>query len=167
MAKVNIEFSDGINDYPLEENISDTKNNLNKFLEKYASELDDEFVSSFYGENDIVDGIDILPWLKDLSIDTHDEDPKIKTVLNLISKTVGENQLGFSLGYEGFSDKFYEDFYNAIKDGGGVTLDFKATVVGYGDEYTSCSITLTDKGWNVDLAELYVWDEDEGEYQIP
>ena len=136
------------------------EDNLKKFLEKYAAELGDDFISSFYGESGY-DEINVLPWLEDLSIDTHSDDPKIKTLLNLISRIVGENQLGFGLGYEGFSDKFYEDFYNTV---GSISLDFQATVIGYGDEYTNCSIELTSKGWKVDWTELYVWDEEDDTY---
>ena len=59
-------------------------------------------------------------------------------------------------------NEFYENLYNAI---GEVMIGFKATVVGYGDEYTDCYYSLTDKGWNVDYADLYVWNEDEQEYE--
>ena len=71
------------------------------------------------------------------------------------------NQLGFGLGYQGFSDKFYEDFFNAV---GNISIDFQATVIGYGDEYTNCSIVLTAKGWKVDWTELYAWDEEDETY---
>lgn len=39
-----------------------------------------------------------------------------------------------------------------------------ATVIGYGDEYTNCSIELTAKGWKVCWTELYVWDEEDETY---
>jgi len=158
MAKVEITFKDYM------EKFIDCNNedNIKKFLEKYAAELGDDFISSFYGETKWDDDdINVLPWLEDLEIDTHSDDPKTKTLLNLISKIVGENQLGFSLGYEGFSDKFYEDFFNAV---GNISIDFQATVIGYGDEYTNCSIELTAKGWKVDWTELYAWDEEDETY---
>ena len=59
----------------------------------------------------------------------------------------------------------YEDLLEAL--GYPVEIWFDATVVGYGDEYTSCVYELTNKGWKVNSADLYVWNEDEGEYQIP
>ena len=156
MAKVEITFKDY-----MEKSVDWNKeDNLKKFLEKYATELGDDFISSFYDESGY-DEMDILPWIEDLEIDTHSDDPKIKTLLNLISKIVGENQLGFGLGYEGFSDKFYEDFFNAV---GYISIDFQATVIGYGDEYTNCSIELTAKGWKVARTELYAWDEEDETY---
>ena len=89
--------------------------------------------------------------------------------MHVRSKTVGDDP-GFSLGYEGFSDELYEDLVKIVNDSDPTTLeypvqlDFNATVVGYGDEYTSCQYELTSKGWNVALAELYVWDEEYEEY---
>ena len=100
--------------------------------------------------------------MESLSISTHDEGQQSKAILNLISKTVGEDEPGFSLGYDGFEDKFYENLYNII---GEVRIGFKATVVGYGDEYTDSYYSLTDKGWNVDYADLYVWNEDAQGYE--
>ena len=158
MAKVLIEFNEDVEGYGLD---LDIEGDIKKFLDKYASELGDELVNSFYKKND--DDIDILTCLESLSISTHDEDEKSKAILNLISKTVGEIEPGFGLGYDGFNDKFYEDLYNAI--GESIEIGFKATVVGYGDEYTSCYYSLTEKGWNVDYADLYVWNEDEGMYE--
>jgi hypothetical protein len=172
MAKVEITFSDDIPwcGFPLE-----IEDKLKDFLKKYSTELGDEFVDSFYEKNldnplhDEGD-VDCLQWLIDLTISTHDDDPKIKSVLKFISKTVGDDP-GFSLGYEGFSDELYEDLVKIVNygpylvnDSDPVQLDFNATVVGYGDEYTSCQYELTSKGWNVTLAELYVWDEEYEEY---
>ena len=160
MAKVDIKFSDDLQlsdfEFEIEEKLKD-------FLKKHSTDLGDELVNSFYSKTDT--GIDVLMWLEDSSINTHDDDPKIKSVLNLISKTVGENDPGFGLGYEGFNDKLYEDLLEAL--GYPVEIWFDATVVGYGDEYTSCVYELTNKGWKVNSADLYVWNEDEGEYQIP
>ena len=163
MAKVEITFGDDTNfgGFPLE-----IEDKLKDFLKKHSSELGDEFVDSFYEKNDT---IDCLQWLIDETISTHDDDPKIKSVLKFISKTVGDNP-GFGLGYEGFSDELYEDLLKIINDSDPATIKyppnlyFHATVVGYGDEYTICDFELTSKGWNVARSELYVWDEEYEEY---
>ncbi len=157
MAQVKIEFNEDVEGYGLDLDIED---NLKEFLNKYSSELGEELINAFYERDG--DDINVLTCLESLSISTHDEGQQSKAILNLISKTVGEDEPGFSLGHDGFEDKFYENLYNII---GEVMIGFKATVVGYGDEYTDCYYSLTDKGWNVDYADLYVWNEDAQEYE--
>lgn len=112
--------------------------------------------SNFYLKNDT--NIVVLGDLKNKDLSTRDWGDDY-WILVLLSNTV--QSPGFGLGQTGFSEEFYKELHQIVPD---LYINFHATVIGYGNEYTDCQYSLCPEGWNVDWATIYAWDEDSQQY---